>query len=70
MDFIAYKVKTYESVRAALAGIYHDSTLFSDPFPLISYPFLRRSNQSLDENKMQEREEWEKQRKNETEQRE
>lgn len=70
MDFIAYKVKTYESVRAALAGIYHDSTSFSDPLALILYPFLGRSNQSLDENKMQEREEWEKQRKNETEQRE
>ena len=28
VDFTACKVKMYESVRAALTGIYHDSTFF------------------------------------------
>ena len=45
-----------ESVRAALTGIYHDNTFFG-LVPLTPYRFPERSNESLDENEMQKREE-------------
>lgn len=48
----------YESVREALAGIY---------IPLIPYPFPGRSNESLHENQIEEREVWEIQQKNKKE---
>ena len=40
-------MKMYESVRAALAVIYHDNTSFFGP---VAYPFSIRSNESLDKN--------------------
>ena len=46
MNFTADKVKMYESVREALAGIY---------IPLTPYPFPGRSNDSLHEKHIEER---------------
>ena len=58
VNFTADKLKMYESVREALAGIY---------IPLIPYPFPGRSNESLHENQIEEREVWEIQQKNKKE---
>ena len=55
VDFTACKVKMYESVRVTLTGIYHDNTFFG-LVPLTPYPFPERSNESLDENEIQKRE--------------
>ena len=43
-------MKMYESVRAALAVIYHDNTPFFGPVALTPYPFPIRSNELLDKN--------------------
>ena len=59
------KVKVYESVRAALVGIYHNNTFFGR---VALTPFPGRSNELLDENEIQEREDWQTQQKNEKEQ--